>query len=718
MAEDLDTRPAFGDLLKQSQSALAGLQALEEQLSTRLADQHAQLKATRSELEEAKEAITSLRGAHERLGAEHARTLEEIVHHRQARAELEATILDMRHELAGAFREREELVGARDRERQELENRLARQETTLAERLSRIGALEAQLDQQAAAQVSWQAERDSLLESREQLSGRLRDLEAAQRQWQDDLARAISNREELRAVFEELKQTHATATERSAAAFRDMVRLQEEVRITAEHASRHEQAVALLREELAGVKANCDELQTHQLTWAADREGLLAAAQAAEKARSEAQAQVARLLERAQTAAQEWGARRESMTEENLRLTEALTAARQAERAAEDSERQLQARLQQLEQAHGEKIATLEARLRSAEDAATRPLTQEEAHRINSRLNAIVGFANILLEPRKNLIGASEQSEFMRLIDENSRGLAADLRLVPVVGAAGASEQLPPGVAGPSVASLKGSPTPPAVLVADRDQAVREAIAPFLTRAGYTVAYASTRQEALGQANALSPLVILVEAELPPGGASALMADLKRDARTADIPVVVTTRNADQPLGVDLGQVDVLSKPIDRQQLLQMMINHDLEADARRAQKLPARVLVIDDDPLSLRLLSAVLKPLQIEVITASGGKAGLELAKRSNPELIICDLTMPEVDGFSVIAALRADPQTSSVPIIVYTGKSITTEDQQRLQGMIPSIIRKGEFSRERFLEMLLKRGERRSRGTPPVAA
>jgi CheY-like chemotaxis protein len=78
----------------------------------------------------------------------------------------------------------------------------------------------------------------------------------------------------------------------------------------------------------------------------------------------------------------------------------------------------------------------------------------------------------------------------------------------------------------------------------------------------------------------------------------------------------------------------------------------------------------------------------------------------------------MPDVDGFSVIAALRSDPQTSAVPILVYTGKTITPEDQQRLQGLIPSIIRKGDFSRERFLELLLKRGERRSRGTPPLAA
>ncbi len=79
----------------------------------------------------------------------------------------------------------------------------------------------------------------------------------------------------------------------------------------------------------------------------------------------------------------------------------------------------------------------------------------------------------------------------------------------------------------------------------------------------------------------------------------------------------------------------------------------------------------------------------------------------------------MPKVDGFDVIAALRSDPRTNAIPIVVYTGKTIIGEDQQRLQGAIQSIIQKGEFSKERFLEFLLKRGERRARGTsPPIAA
>ena len=269
------------------------------------------------------------------------------------------------------------------------------------------------------------------------------------------------------------------------------------------------------------------------------------------------------------------------------------------------------------------------------------------------------------------------------------------------------------------MASLGGGAQPPTVLVADPDPAVRERLLAFLSRAGYEVAFVTTKEDAIKAAASRAPLLILIDAALPPAGAAPLVAELKRDPRTAEIPLVVITGNLAERSGLDFGQVDVLSKPIDRHQLLQMMINHDLQADAKRRRKLPATVLLIDDDPLSQRLLKAVLRPLHIEVITADGGKAGIELARKGKPEMIICDLLMPEVDGFEVIATLRADEQTSKIPILVYTGKSITAEDQQRLQGLVPSIIRKGDFSQERFLELLLKRGERRNHGaTPPIAA
>ena len=145
------------------------------------------------------------------------------------------------------------------------------------------------------------------------------------------------------------------------------------------------------------------------------------------------------------------------------------------------------------------------------------------------------------------------------------------------------------------------------------------------------------------------------------------------------------------------------------------MAKYDLLAERRRASKMPTSVLVIDDDPRNTRLVQAMLRPYNIEVLLAHDGAAGIKLARARRPDLIILDLMMPEVDGFEVVSALRAESATAQTPILIYTAKNITAADRQRLQGGIQSIIRKGDFSKEQFLELVYRRGERRQ---PPAAA
>ena len=86
----------------------------------------------------------------------------------------------------------------------------------------------------------------------------------------------------------------------------------------------------------------------------------------------------------------------------------------------------------------------------------------------------------------------------------------------------------------------------------------------------------------------------------------------------------------------------------------------------------------------------------------AAADKAGVELALKKKPDMIILDLMMPDVDGFEVVSKLRDDPTTAQIPILIYTAKNITSEDRERLQGNIQTIIQKGDFGKDRFLEMI----------------
>ena len=81
-------------------------------------------------------------------------------------------------------------------------------------------------------------------------------------------------------------------------------------------------------------------------------------------------------------------------------------------------------------------------------------------------------------------------------------------------------------------------------------------------------------------------------------------------------------------------------------------------------------ILVIEDEPEMRRNLTTILRLEKFDPLPAENGRVGLELAKKKKPDLILCDVMMPVLDGYGVIAALRADPETVAVPFIFLTAK------------------------------------------------
>jgi DNA-binding response OmpR family regulator len=82
------------------------------------------------------------------------------------------------------------------------------------------------------------------------------------------------------------------------------------------------------------------------------------------------------------------------------------------------------------------------------------------------------------------------------------------------------------------------------------------------------------------------------------------------------------------------------------------------------------KILVIEDEPEMRRNLTTILRLEKFHPLSAENGRVGVELAKKEKPDLILCDVMMPELDGYGVIAALRADPETVSIPLIFLTAK------------------------------------------------
>lgn len=113
------------------------------------------------------------------------------------------------------------------------------------------------------------------------------------------------------------------------------------------------------------------------------------------------------------------------------------------------------------------------------------------------------------------------------------------------------------------------------------------------------------------------------------------------------------------------------------------------------------RVVIVDDSPESRRLIRRILQSQgDFQISEAEDGRAGLELIQSELPDLVILDLMMPEVDGFAVLDAMKAKPETAQIPVIVASAKELTPEEKTRLAGQIQALMQKGDFLNDEFLE------------------
>jgi len=112
------------------------------------------------------------------------------------------------------------------------------------------------------------------------------------------------------------------------------------------------------------------------------------------------------------------------------------------------------------------------------------------------------------------------------------------------------------------------------------------------------------------------------------------------------------------------------------------------------------RVLVVDDEPDQVTLISKILQEEGYRIAKAYDGRQAIESVKRSRPDLIILDLMMPNVNGFEVIAYLKGGEETRRIPIIVLTGKELTRKQAQDLNGKVERIMKKGVLGMEEILE------------------
>jgi CheY-like chemotaxis protein len=254
-----------------------------------------------------------------------------------------------------------------------------------------------------------------------------------------------------------------------------------------------------------------------------------------------------------------------------------------------------------------------------------------------------------------------------------------------------------PAAATPAVpaAAVNGNGHGPLILVVEDDPAAAELLSRQLVSAGYRTEVARTGGEALDKARRLQPAAITLDIILPEVDGWEVITRLKSDEATSGIPIVVVSVVDNPELGIALGAIDYFVKPVDGKALVNRLSRFGLKKDE-------VRVLVVDDQAANRTWLTKTLEPAGFKVVPASGGREAIDLARSIKPDFVLLDLMMPEVTGFDVVEALRADPSTRDVPIMVLTATNLTEADKRLLNGRVSQILSRGSVATSDIVGLL----------------
>ena len=234
-----------------------------------------------------------------------------------------------------------------------------------------------------------------------------------------------------------------------------------------------------------------------------------------------------------------------------------------------------------------------------------------------------------------------------------------------------------------------GSLTGPTVVVIEDDPRSAELVELHLRAAGLRAVGASTGEQGLDLVRAQDPVAVVLDIHLPGMDGWEVLTALKSDPTTADVPVVVVSVEPERGRGFALGATEYLVKPVSGEHLLAAVTR--LLPPPRADEQTPRlSVVVVDDDPLALKLVRSTLEPLGWEVHTCAGGQQAADLVRAVAPSVVVIDLLMPHVDGFAVIDELRPHRDSEGPPIVVLTAKSLTPQDRSRLEGRIAFVAEK----------------------------
>ncbi|HTX19627.1 MAG TPA: response regulator [Bacteroidota bacterium] len=250
--------------------------------------------------------------------------------------------------------------------------------------------------------------------------------------------------------------------------------------------------------------------------------------------------------------------------------------------------------------------------------------------------------------------------------------------------------QPPPPPARPRSATPPTAPkvvgSGPRVLCIDDDPDVIEILMKYLVPEGYSVVGANSGDEGIRLAHDEKPSLITLDIMMPQKDGWQVLRELKADDALKDVPVIIHSIIDNKPLAISLGAIDVLTKPAEPKRLLALV--------QRVASSGEKSVLVVDDSAEFTQAVQRLLEGEGFKVSVANTGAQAFEILSRTIPSIIFLDLVMPQMDGFEVIQRLQRDEVWKKIPIVVLSGKDLSSEEWEKLNAYAKDFVKKAEFT------------------------
>jgi HAMP domain-containing protein/CheY-like chemotaxis protein/signal transduction histidine kinase len=233
------------------------------------------------------------------------------------------------------------------------------------------------------------------------------------------------------------------------------------------------------------------------------------------------------------------------------------------------------------------------------------------------------------------------------------------------------------------------------LLIVEDDPHYARILADLARDKGFKVLLSSRGADALDLAKQFQPTAVSLDVFLPDMLGWTVLSQLKQNALTRHIPVQIITLDEDRQHALASGAFSFVTKPTTTEGVEAALSRIKEYTKPRRK-----RLLVVEDNAAEQMSITELLGYDDIEIVTSSTGAEAMQTLRDRPCDCVVLDLKLPDMSGFEVLEQIRADSSLSDVPVVVFTGRELSAEEDAQLHTMARSIVVKGVESPERLLD------------------